>query len=445
MNRTYNQRRGRRRARLLGLVTSAGALALIAACGSSGSSGGTAASNTNTNNTSGSGSSGSASKSPIVLAYVAGVSGANGAVGVDSLAGSETAAAEINAAGGVDGGHPIQIVTYDTKGDPSQAVLETRDAIAAGHLLIIGPWNSPECLAIAPVVYHAGGLVIDASCTADEETGTKPIEPDYYSVTDTDHESATAEAAFIKDVFPAVNSFDYVGYNYIVAQEGLQLELQLAKGIGDPLTPGREYTVPLNTEDFSTAITGLAQSETKATPNKMFLLGTFGDGDTGFLLQSAPYHFLQNYAGILAGGGYFTSALAMKGDAPPVWDIYAYEYQAAVDPSVNNSFVSEYEKLNPSDGPPNDWSFQGWTAVEEYAAAMNKAMSTTPSAIQAALGGLTIQSPMGPITMDAALHRVDINMLVFETVGDKSSQYGVKLLKWDAINAFTDKIVASGS
>jgi branched-chain amino acid transport system substrate-binding protein len=434
MNRVQSGRRGSRRAQQLGIVAAAGALALgAAACGSSGSSsGGTAA-------------SGSGSKGPVVLAYVAGVSGPNGAVGIDSLAGSKTAAAEINAAGGVDGGRQIQIVTYDTKADPSQAVLETRDALRAGHQLIIGPWNSPECLAIAPVVYHAGGLVLDAQCTADEETGTKPIEPDYYSVTDTDHESATAEAAFIKDVFPKVNSFDYVGYNYIVAQEGLSLELQLAKSIGNPLTQEKKYTVPLNTEDFSTAITGLAQSETKPTPSKMFLLGTFGDGDTGFLLQSAPYHFLQNYAAILAGGGYFTSALAMKGAAPPVWDVYAYEYQAAIDPSVNSSFVSQYEQLNPSDGPPNDWSFQGWTAVEMYAAAMNKAKSTTPSAVQAALGGLTIQSPMGPITMDAALHRVNINMLVFETVGDKSAPYGVKLLQWYAINAFTDKIVAHGS
>jgi hypothetical protein len=29
-------------------------------------------------------------------------------------------------------------------------------------------------------------------------------------------------------------------------------------------------------------------------------------------------------------------------------------------------------------------------------------------------------------------------------VGDKSVPFGVKLLKWYAINAFTDKMVASG-
>jgi branched-chain amino acid transport system substrate-binding protein len=418
--------RSRRTMRHLGVVGAAGALALVAACGSSGSSG-----------------SGGSGNAPIVLAYVAGLSGPNSAVGIDSLAGSKTAAAEINAAGGADG-HKIEIVSYDTKADPSQAVLETRDALSAGHKLIIGPWNSPECLAIAPVVYHAGGLTIDASCTADEETGTHPVEPDYYSVTDTDHESAVAEAAFVKDVFPKVTSFDYVGYNYIVAEEGLKLAQQLAASIGDPQTAGKEYTVPLNTEDFSTAITGLAQSETKPTPTKMFRLGTFGDGDTGFLLQSAPYHYLQNYAAILAGGGYFTSALAMKGAAPPVWDIYAYEYQAAVNPAANRTFVSTYTKLNPAVGPPNDWSFQGWTAVEMYAAAINKAKATTPSALQRVMNGLTVQSPMGPIVMDAAQHRVNINMLVFETVGDKSAPYGVKLLQWYAINAFTDKIAAHG-
>ncbi|HEY1625013.1 MAG TPA: hypothetical protein VGG16_14565, partial [Streptosporangiaceae bacterium] len=43
------------------------------------------------------------------------------------------------------------------------------------------------------------------------------------------------------------------------------------------------------------------------------------------------------------------------------------------------------------------------------------------------------------------MHRVTINILVFETVGDKSAQYGVKLLKWCAINSSTDKIVAAPS
>jgi branched-chain amino acid transport system substrate-binding protein len=417
-----------KRLRTLGLVTSAGALALIsAACGSSASGGG-----------------GSAAGGPIVLAYVGGLSGANGQVGIDSLAGEKTAAAEINAAGGVDGGRKIQIVAYDSKADPSQAVLEVRKALAAGQKLVIGPWNTPECLAIAPVVDHAGGMTIDGSCTADSETGTKPVAPSYYSVTDTDHESGTAEATFIKQVFPKVNSFDWVGYNYVVAKEGLAIQLALSKSIGNPLTAGKEYSVPLNTEDFSTAVTGLAQSETSPTPNKMFLLGTFGDGDAGFLLQAAPDKFLPNYAAILAGGGYFTSAVAMKGKAPAVWDIYAYEYQAAVNPTVNQAFVSEYTKLSPKLGPPNDWSFQGWTTVEEYAAAINKAKSDDPAKIQAALDGLTIQSPMGAITMDAKQHRVNLNILVFETVGDPTAPYGVKLLHWDAINAFTDKIVAHG-
>jgi ABC-type branched-subunit amino acid transport system substrate-binding protein len=55
--------------------------------------------------------------------------------------------------------------------------------------------------------------------------------------------------------------------------------------------------------------------------------------------------------------------------------------------------VPSYEKLNASLGPPDDWSFQGWTAVRMYAAAINKAKPTKPSAVQAALSGLTIQSP----------------------------------------------------
>src|ERR1700734_3726302 len=86
-----------------------GLLVLAAAACSSSSSG------------SGSGS-GSANKSPVTLTFVGGISGVNGVIGLDAIAGAKAAVAQINAAGGVDGGHPLGLNAYDSQGDPSDAV-----------------------------------------------------------------------------------------------------------------------------------------------------------------------------------------------------------------------------------------------------------------------------------------------------------------------------------
>jgi ABC-type branched-subunit amino acid transport system substrate-binding protein len=382
----------------------------------------------------------------VTLTFLGGISGVNGVIGQDAIAGAKAAVAEINAAGGVDHGHPLALNAYDSKGDPSDAVIAVRKAIAAGNLLFYsGPWSSPECLAVAPVVERAGGLMINTLCSANQLVGANNVAPDFYLASASDSESTLDEAAFIKAGLPATTSADIIGYNYLVAKQVIQGELSDTAAIGHPLSVHKAYYVPLESEDFATAVTGLSTTEAKPTPNRLLIMATFGDGSTSLALQAAPYHFLQNYAGIITVGGWFPSAVSLKGKAPAVWDNYSYEYQAAVNPTVNNAFLAAYAKVAGNLGPANDWTYEGWVAAEEYAAAINKANSTSPKAIQAALNGLTIQAPTGPIVMHADVHQAAVNTMIYEIVGDPTAQYGVKLLKWYAVNSFTHQVVASGS
>jgi branched-chain amino acid transport system substrate-binding protein len=396
---------------------------------------------------SGSGSgSGSANKSPVTLTFVGGISGVNGVIGLDAIAGAKAAVAQINAAGGVDGGHPLALNAYDSQGDPSDAVVATRKALAAGNRLFYsGPWSSPECLAMAPLIERAGGMMINTLCSANQLVGAKNVAPDFYLASASDSQSTQDEAAFIKAGLPATTQVDIIGYNYLVAKQVIQGELADAAAIGHPLSVHKAYYVPLDTEDFATAVTALSVTEAKPTPNRLLIMATFGDGSTSLALQAAPYHFLQNYAGIITVGGWFSSAVSLKGKAPAVWDNYSYEYQAAVNPTVNNAFLAAYAKVAGTLGPANDWTYEGWVAAQEYAAAINKAHSTSPTAIQAAMNGLTIQAPTGAIVMHTDVHQAAVNTMIYEIVGDPSAPNGIKLLKWYAVNSFTHQVVASGS
>src|ERR1700722_14798134 len=92
-----------------------GGLLVLAAAACSSSS----PSSSSSSSGSGSGSgSGSANKSPVTLTFVGGISGVNGVIGLDAIAGAKAAVAQINAAGGVDGGHPLALNAYASQGEP---------------------------------------------------------------------------------------------------------------------------------------------------------------------------------------------------------------------------------------------------------------------------------------------------------------------------------------
>lgn len=129
-------------------VTAAGAL--LAACGSSSHSA--------------SGGSGSG-KAPIEIGYVAGLSGFVGSFSLPTLHGEQMAISAINAAGGVNG-RPLQLVSYDSGGDPAKAAaLETKLVDNPKILATSGPIFDAEANAADPIAQRAGIPFISFSWT----------------------------------------------------------------------------------------------------------------------------------------------------------------------------------------------------------------------------------------------------------------------------------------
>lgn len=78
---------------------------------------------------------------PIVIALEAPLSGAQSANGRDMLRGARLAAKQINAKGGVAGRH-LKIVGIDDGADPGKARAAVRQAVKAGAVAVVGPFNS---------------------------------------------------------------------------------------------------------------------------------------------------------------------------------------------------------------------------------------------------------------------------------------------------------------
>ena len=101
---------------------------------------------------------------PIKVGWLSSLTGALSSAALAENEGVQFAVDEINKAGGING-RPIELLTRDTAGDPTKAVNFAQQlAFSEKVHFIIGPVNSGEGLAAAPIIARAGipNLVIGA-------------------------------------------------------------------------------------------------------------------------------------------------------------------------------------------------------------------------------------------------------------------------------------------
>jgi branched-chain amino acid transport system substrate-binding protein len=97
-----------------------------------------------------------AAADPVRIGWLSSLTGPLSSAAIAENQGVQFAVEEINAAGGI-GGRQIELVTYDTQGDPTKAVnFAQRLAFVDKVHFVIGPVNSGESLATVPVLAKAG-------------------------------------------------------------------------------------------------------------------------------------------------------------------------------------------------------------------------------------------------------------------------------------------------
>jgi len=107
---------------------------------------------------------------PIVIGVIVSLSGGLGAVGDHLAKSAQLAAREINAAGGLLGGRPVELVVVDDRTDADQAQRVTEDLLAQGAVGIIGSLGSTATLAIEGLTHEARVPQISCCSTSQEVT-----------------------------------------------------------------------------------------------------------------------------------------------------------------------------------------------------------------------------------------------------------------------------------
>ncbi|HEX9030700.1 MAG TPA: ABC transporter substrate-binding protein [Streptosporangiaceae bacterium] len=152
--------------------------ALVAGCGSGGGSA-----------TPG----GSGGHYPVTAGVLHAFTGQNAFFGLNAEAACKAAAQQINASGGIVG-HPLQCPTFDTKGDPADAVPVTnRMLVSASHLvMVVGPDGS-DIPSVLPLLERAKVPELN---TVGDPRYDKQTSPDFWRLTPSDSTQAPALAYY---------------------------------------------------------------------------------------------------------------------------------------------------------------------------------------------------------------------------------------------------------
>lgn len=378
----------------------------------------------------GSSPSSSSSGGTVQVGAIETISGPFAQIGQSKVAGAKVAVAEINKAGGVDG-KKLQLVVKDEQASPDATVSDVRKLLGANIKLMFGGTTDSDCLAAAPLVSGAGGVMLGTSCQTNLLETTKFV-PGFFEIAPTNYMLSMATAQLAASQFKDIKSWDGIGPDYEFGHEVWASFMTDLKRLDPSVTFRKNVFVPLTETQFSSYITSLTSGlpANSAQSNGLFM-STFSATTVGLAQQGKSYNLFGRYKAALNLGGSTPTAEALGANTPPLYFIYDY-YNGAYNNPANTKFVSDFKAVN-GGKVPNAWAYEGYTAVQAYAAAIKKAQSADPQKIRNALAGMNFSTPKGTLTFRAQDHLLESPVTVWKVVGDKSAPGDFKVTMAEAI------------
>ena len=355
---------------VLMLALSFAAVALAACGGSDSSSGGA-----------------SPAAAPFKVGLAAPFTGDYATYGASHQAGADIAMAELNAAGGVNGGQ-VSTELGDDLGDPKQAVLVAQKFIDDSSILIVdGHMFSGATIAAAPKYQTAGLPMISPSATNPDITNLGSY---IWRICMTDAVQGKGLADYSVSTLGKKN----IAIMYDSSDYGRGLADAYASGVtaaGGTIAGKEQYAT--GDTDFKAQLTKLKGKN----PDLLFLSGYYPEGAK--IAQQARE--LGMTVQMLGSDGYASDELPKLGGAAVEGMLVSTFFDYTKDDPAVQKFVEAYKAANKGANP--DWfAANSYDVIMLAAQAAKNAGKNDRTAINDALGSIgTYQGISGPITFDA--------------------------------------------
>ncbi len=327
-------------------------------------------------------------------------SGGGAIYGGPAMDGHNMAVEEINAAGGVNG---MQLVTVarDTKLNPAAAASAAKELITKdGVNVLIGGLSSAVGLAISEVAKQEGVVYI-ATIPKTIQMTTEKLHP---------------------YVFRTASNTDFEGdaMAQIVAESGgkkvcdIQLDYAYGHDLADGIKKGLQRHAPnvevvaslwpkLGATDYNVFVTQIMGAGCDVVTS-----GLWGAHFVNFAQQASPFGLFNQIKAFVSGGEVASHEIAgkMGDDYPP--NVISNTYELWYDNSVPGHKEFQ-EKVAARAGTKETamWPVLAYTGVNFYAEAVRKSGGVAAEGIIKALEGMTLKTPVGDRTINAADHQAN--------------------------------------
>ena len=296
----------------------------------------------------------------------------------------------------------VDLRTYDDRSDAAGGIEAMREAIGAGASVVLGPTLSPVAASADPIAQAAGVPVL----------GVTNATLDMGAIGDLIWRVSLSEDAMVSD------SVAYVAQNRLTGSKNAVLIWEPADGysMGSAESfraAARDNGITITSEqtyvEGSTTVASVASAALATAPDAVFmaLRSTIAGG---FLEATASTKAVRvggngfNSASVLGSAGAAASGLIVSGS----WNVNSSNPES-------KGFVESYTKKYGA--APDAFAAQGYAAVQVLLAAMKKAQSSDPDAIQVALGQIgSVDTVLGRFGFDAE-HEPTYPAAVQEVIG----------------------------
>ena len=345
-----------------------------------------------------------AAKKPIKIGVVLPLSGGFEIYGNLGVRGAKMAVAEINAAGGVLDGRPLELIIEDNKTDPKTAVEKAKKLILRDKVVaVMGPVSSAARDAMTPVAEKYKTPLLYG---IDYEGGACSRYVFLYSAIP-DHDMDKL-IPYMAEKYG--KSFYIFGYDYVWPHKMTEAIKRNVDKIGGEIV-GIEYT-PFGVKDYAPTIQKISKSGAKI----LMLIVPGADGFT-FIKQFADFG-LKDKIKIVALASDENYLLALTPDQSE--GIFtALPFLASLEKPEARDFVARQKEMFGQDTVVTWATGSHYGLIMLLKEAIEKAGSDDREKIIDNMGDLTNTVGNGPETMRASDHHMILNMLIGKFTGGK--------------------------
>ncbi len=318
--------------------------------------------------------------------------------------GWELAVEEINKAGGING-RKLEVISRDDNGTPGDAVRVAEELVSRERVVMLtGGFLSHVGLAVSDFAKQRKVLFLAAEPLTD-----KLVWDNGHRYTYRLRASTYMQTSMLVEDAVKLNKkrWALIYPNYEYGQSAIASFKRLMAERQPGVAFVAEQAAPLGKIEAG----AVAQAIADAKPDAIFNV-TFGGDLQKLVREGTTRGLFKDVAVFSLLGGEPEYLDPLKDEAPVGWYVTGYPWEQIASPE-HKAFVDAYKaKWNDT---PRLGSVVGYSALQTIAAALKKAGSTETEKLVAAMDGLALTTPFGPITYRALDHQSTMGAYVGRT------------------------------